>query len=440
MVVLAAAAVTGVLLVGGLLLGESLRTALVGNAVQTGRLRARDLSALAEQGSLPHPIAIAGDDEALVQVVGPSRRVLAASENIEEEPALGLPSVPPGREQVWTVNGLPVDKGDFRVVARGTRTPMGPATVYVAVPLEDILDTVSAALTLGFLGLPLFVLALSAVMWVVVGRTLRPVEAIRREVDEIGERHLARRVPEPPRLDEIGRLARTMNAMLDRLELSAQRQRRFVGDAAHELRSPIASLRAQLETAREARSGVDWRQVSGELLDETLRVQRLTEQLLLLAHADDDPGARRAAVDLDDLVDEVVARAREQAPTGLVIDTAAVEPAQVLGDAHQLEQVVRNLVDNAARHARGLVTLTLARDDGAAVLIVDDDGPGIPEQRREEVFQRFTRLDDARGRDAGGAGLGLAIVRDVVAAHGGTVTVSTAPAGGARFSVRLPNI
>ncbi len=440
MVVLAAAAVTGVLLVGGLLLGEGLRAVFAGNAVEAGRLRARDLSALAAQERLPHPIAIAGNDEALVQVVGPSGQVLAASENIEDEPALSLPAVPPGEEQVWAVSRLPVDDDDFRVVARGTRAPGGPATVYVAVPLEEVHETVAAVFTLGLVGLPLFVLALSAVMWVAVGRTLHPVEAIRREVDEIGERRLSARVPEPLRLDEIGRLARTMNAMLERLERSAQRQRRFVADAAHELRSPIASLRAQLETARESRRGVDWRQVSGELLDETLRIQRLTEQLLLLARADDDPGARWTAVDLDDLVDEVVARSRVQVRAGLVIDTSAVAPAQVPGNAFQLEQLVRNLVDNAGRHARGLIRLTVSGEDGTAVLIVDDDGPGIPEQRREQVFQRFARLDDARDRDAGGAGLGLAIVREVAAAHGGTVTLSTAPEGGARFLVRLPRV
>jgi signal transduction histidine kinase len=437
MVALTAGAVTAVLLVGGLLLSYGLRTVLIHDAVEAIQMRVRDLSLLAAQGHLPQPIPVVGNDGNVVQVVDRTRKVLAASTSIDGMPALDLPAVPPGHERVLKVDRLPINEtGSFRVVAAGTLTPTGPATVYAAVPLEDIDDTVAAAATLGLAGLPLFVLALSAAMWVVVGRTLRPVDMIRREVDEIGEHHLARRVPEPPRSDEIGRLARTMNAMLDRLERSAERQRQFIGDAAHELRSPITSLRAQLETARDARRPVDWHEISGELLDETLRMQRLADQLLLLARTDTDVATRRASVDLDDLVDEVV-RARPTS-NGLVIDTSAVEPAQVHGDALQLKQVIRNLVDNAGRHARSLVTLSLARDKGEAVLLVDDDGPGIPEQRREEIFQRFTRLDDARDCDAGGAGLGLAIVRDVVAAHGGTVTVSTAPSGGARFSVRLP--
>jgi signal transduction histidine kinase len=274
-------------------------------------------------------------------------------------------------------------------------------------------------------------------MWTVIGRTLAPVETIRREADAITGRDLDRRVFEPAQEDEIGRLARTVNAMLARLQDSAERQRRFVADTAHELRSPIASLRTQLETARDSRRPVDWENVSADLLDETVRMQRLAEQLLLLARADSGILRRtRLAVDLDDVVDTVVSHLADHRPVR--VDCHAVEPVQVTGDSMLLEQLVRNLLDNAVSHAAREVHVSLSHSDGVAVLTVDDDGPGVPPDRRHEVFERFTRLDIARDRDHGGAGLGLAIVADIARAHEGQVDVGDAPLGGARFRVRLP--
>ncbi|TDO44394.1 signal transduction histidine kinase [Kribbella sp. VKM Ac-2527] len=449
MMLIAAAATAVVLMVGGAALAVTLRTVMIDEAMDASRLRARDLGALAAGNALPDfaPIGHEGD---LVQVVGTDGRILVSSANIAGKPALELPRQPPGSTREISVDSLPVgDPGPYRIVAHGIGTPSGPATVYVAVSVEEIDETVTLVGQVFLAAIPIFVLLLSVAMWTVLGRTLAPVETIRREAAAITGRRLDRRVSEPPQYDEIGRLARTVNAMLARLQDSAERQRRFVADTAHELRSPIASLRTQLETARASHRPVDWDEISADLLDETVRMQQLEEQLLLLARADAGTlGRTRTTVDLDDVVDTVVAGARgridaggsERSPTGspVRVDRHDVEPVQVTGDALLLEQLVRNLVDNAVAHATREVRIGLSIDGDEAVLTVDDDGPGVPVERRQEIFERFTRLDGARDRDHGGAGLGLAIVADIVKAHDGVVEVGDAPLGGARFRVRLP--
>jgi signal transduction histidine kinase len=281
----------------------------------------------------------------------------------------------------------------------------------------------------------LLVVVLATVTWLAIGRSLAPVEGIRARAEAITGQNLDRRVPVPDQLDEIGRLARTVNQMLGRLERSAARQRRFVADAAHELRSPIASLRVQLETARDTEETAGR---EGDMLYETTRMEGLVDQLVVLARADADTSwLRLETVDLDDLIDSAVTSLAPR--DGLVIDTNAVEPVQLCGDARMLEQVVRNLVHNALGHARGTVRVsTSAAGDDLAVLIVDDDGPGVPEDRRDDIFERFVRLDASRDRDHGGVGLGLAIVAEIVRAHGGRVHVGDSPSGGARFVVELP--
>jgi signal transduction histidine kinase len=437
MVLIAAGAIAVVLAVSSAVLILALRAVLIDASVETSQVRARDIAALAASHALPQSITTVDDSE-VIQVVGKEGNVLAASMEISGRPALELPGQPPGRTRVYAMSQLPIGDSDpYRVVAHGVETPSGPVTVYVAVAVEEIEETVAASVRLGLAALPILVVLLSGAMWVVIGRTLAPVETIRHEADAITGRHLDRRVSEPAQHDEVGRLARTVNAMLARLQDSAERQRRFVADAAHELRSPIASLRAQLETARQSRRPVDWNAVTDDLLDETIRMQRLAEQLLLLARGDAGTlDARRVAVDLDDLVDTVVGRLAVDRPVH--VDRKAVEPAQVTGDPLLLEQVVRNLLDNAVRHAEREVRVALSHVESHALLTVDDDGAGIPADRRQEAFERFARLDGARDRDHGGAGLGLAIVADIVWAHGGHVDVGDAPLGGARFLVALP--
>jgi signal transduction histidine kinase len=223
--------------------------------------------------------------------------------------------------------------------------------------------------------------------------------------------------------------------MLERLERNAVRQRRFVDDAAHELRSPIASLRVQLETARDRAEGGP---KEAALLHETARMERLVDQMLLLARADaDTPWFRASAVDLDDVVDSAVDSSSGESE--VTIDTSEVEAVQVMGDADLLEQMVRNLVQNGLRFAREVVRVSVGvTEDRTAVVTVEDDGPGIPADRREEIFDPFVRLDGSRDREHGGVGLGLAIVSEIVRAHLGTIEVMDSSLGGARFVVELP--
>jgi signal transduction histidine kinase len=228
-----------------------------------------------------------------------------------------------------------------------------------------------------------------------------------------------------------------MNRMLERLERGQERQRRFVSDASHELRSPVASIRQHAELALAHPANVSTGDLARTVLDEDLRVQRLVEDLLLLARMDERTAeARPQEVDLDDVVFQEVERVRQV--DGTTIDASGVSAGRVLGDGRRLTRLVGNLLENAARHARSAIGVALVEDGDQVVLQVDDDGPGVPPEHRQRVFERFVRLDEARDRDAGGAGLGLAIVAEVAALHGGEARALDSPLGGARFEVRLP--
>lgn len=439
MVLLGTATAAVILIGGGLLLGQALREALIGNIRQATVQRAHDVGALVRQGTVPDPIQVSGDDEALVQVVGAGGDVIAASVNVGDDPALPLPRPGVGRTAVTRVPSLPVDDdpGGFLVATTTVVGDRGPTTIHAAASLDDVTEAIVAAGRAALVVLPLLVLALAGVLWRLVGRTLAPVAAITAEADEISARALHRRVSEPARADEIGRLARTLNGMLGRLDAAARRQRRFVADASHELRAPITNLRARLETARERGDAIDWERFGDDLLTQVVRLQHLAEQLLLLERLDRDGFAPRTrAVDLDDLVDRVAAAHGGDRS----IDVSGIRPVQVRGDPTLLEHAVANLLDNAVRHARSIVRVGTAVVDGHAAVVVEDDGPGIPRDHRADMLRPFTRLDDARDRTAGGAGLGLAITHDVAVAHGGTVELGDSPLGGAALRILLPYV
>jgi signal transduction histidine kinase len=319
---------------------------------------------------------------------------------------------------------------DALIVAYGASVKGRDVVVYAAQPLDEVHDAVETVFRLTVVGIPLLVLITGAVTYLAAGRALRPVEAIRARVAATTD-DLSVRVPVPPAHDEVGRLAETMNAMLARLQAAQAAQRRFVADASHELRSPLATIATGLELLSRGNAGPD---AVEALRGETARLGRLVDALLLLARADERGlTPRREDVDLDE-----VAQAEQRRPSvGIALRVDAV-PVRVVGDRARLAQVVRNLVDNACRHARSAVVVTVRRDGAHAAVDVADDGPGVPAAERTRVFQRFVRLDDARARADGGAGLGLAIVAEVVAAHGGTVDVVDGPLGGALFRVRLP--
>jgi len=308
--------------------------------------------------------------------------------------------------------------------------------VTVAASLEEVEDSTAALVPLLLFGVPLILLVVGATTWMVATRALAPVERIRQEVEQITGDRLERRVPEPRSRDEIHRLALTMNQMLGRLENARDRQRQFVADASHELRSPLASIRQTAEVSRAHPGALPEAELADVVLEESARMQRLVEQLLLLTRADEGAIVRtRRDVDVDDLA---LTEARRVRRTGLEVDTSGVTAGRVRGDPGALAQVVRNLVDNAARHAEAAVAVAVHSSANGVGLSIDDDGPGIPVEERQRIFERFVRLDEGRSRDAGGSGLGLAIVAEIVAAHGGSVAVSTSQLGGARFVVRLP--
>jgi signal transduction histidine kinase len=318
---------------------------------------------------------------------------------------------------------IPIELRWERVV-----TDTGEFTIATASPLEEVTRSLDAVRRSLWFGLPLVVVLMGTVAWFVTGRALHPVEAMRLEAEAITHTTLHRRVPEPASADEVGRLARTLNAMLDRLEGAADAQRRFVADASHELRTPVATLRTELEVAQRAGDEASLRRAVEGALGEEQRLEALLADLLLLASVDDAPAAGGEAVDL-------VALATAEAERPRRVPITVTGSGTVPGRRRQLEQVVRNLLDNAARHAAAAVSVAV---DGGH-LVVDDDGPGVAPADRRRIFERFTRLDEGRARDDGGAGLGLSIVEAVVRAHGGTVEVADAPElGGARVAVQLP--
>jgi len=323
-------------------------------------------------------------------------------------------------------------------------------TLTVARSMEHVDDTVSATTVLLVVAVPLMVVLVGLVVWVVTGRALRPVERLRRQVDRIEASDLSRRVD--PGDDELGALAATMNRMLSRLEQSQAVQRRFVSDASHELRSPLATMRQYAELAVAHPETVPTGELGEVVIAEGERMQDLVEGLLLLARLDEGQRPPTAPVDLDDLVLREADRLRRtgghpgERSTAVEVDTSGVGPGRVEGNDWLLARVVRNLVDNAARHAEGRITLRVRSESterGQRVqFTVADDGAGVPSEDRERIFDRFTRLDEGRARDVGGSGLGLAIVCDVVEAHGGTVSVAAGDGKGeftgAVFTVDLP--
>jgi signal transduction histidine kinase len=419
----------------------SLRSNLLGEAGTQAERSARAVASELAAGT-PYDKLTLDDDDRPVQVVDEAGRLVAASEDLERISGTGVAAVTPrpdaagrgddedddsGEElepgeigELTTVGDgsatIDGDPADYRFVEVPVQTPdRGTLTVYAGAPLSAEHGAVRTALTVMLIGFPLLLAVVAVVTWLVTRRALRPVEGIRREMAEITRSEdLARRVPVPDTHDEVARLALTTNETLAALETSVERQRRFVADASHELRSPIASLRTQLEVGAAHPELLD---LDGAVED-TVRLQRLAADLLLLARLDAGERPADARVDL-------AALAREEA-------------VAVAGSRGQLERVLANLLDNAQRHARSVVEVSVRREGAWAVVGVADDGEGVPVAERERIFERFVRLDAARSRDDGGAGLGLAIARDVAVRHGGTLTVRDAPAGGALFELRLP--
>ena len=425
------------LLAGAALLLVLQRSALADGLETTAEQRAESLATQIEESGLPESLGESDPDDEdddpediVIVIRDSSGAAVLASQPIAKD-------LPRDSAESFDLRGA---DHDYLVTSEDADSSSGEYVVTVGVSREDVDESTSALLPLLAVGVPIVLLVVGATTWIVVGRALAPVERIRREVDQIGGAQLGRRVPLPAARDEIHRLATTMNAMLDRLEASRDRQRRFVSDASHELRSPLASLRQTAEVSIAHPGALPEGELADAVMEEGLRMQRLVDQLLLLTRADEGQSpAARQEVDLDDLALTEVQRLRPLvAPRGVEVTGSAIGAARVNGDQVALAQVLRNLVDNAARHARSRIELSVSTEAGMARVSVDDDGSGVPEQERERIFERFVRLDEARARDDGGSGLGLAIVREIAVAHGGGASVEASPLGGARFVVWLP--
>ena len=445
------------LLAGGVLLVTALRSAFVASLDDAARQQAVQVGQLIDTGRLPDPVPVVGGT-AVVQVLDAQGRVRSSSAGGDRLVAL-LEPAELARVRAGEASVLPAHRLGGAAALRVVGVPAGPASdpqmVLVAVPLGQLEDSVRTLLLAVAVGAPLLLAVLAAVTWAVVGSALRPVDTLRRAAAEITGAGVARRLPVPAAEDEVRRLALTLNDMLARLDAAGTRQRVFVADAAHELRSPLASLRTQLEVAQRHPQAVGWRDVADEVLVDANRMARLVDDLLLLARLDEDR-LTLVKTDLVALADGVVAHLGCARVPVCRSDDPGLGTVPVVGDAAALSRVVANLVENAVRHAATRVTVTVAGptppgptppgptppgarggEPGWAVLTVSDDGPGIAAADRERVFERFARLDAARSRDEGGSGLGLAIVRGVVQRHGGTVWLTDAEPG-LRAVIRVP--
>lgn len=385
---------------------------------------------------LPDPIPMpVGPGVPRVQVLDSRGSVVTGDPSSASQPAMYRLPAGPSRQQV-TIGSLPLMGGSSATVyAVRVKTPGGPETVVAAMPLTGVAARVTEATGATAESGAGALIVVGVVAWLTAGRVLRPVERMRTRAAAITvSADPSGRLPESG-TDELGKLAGTLNAMLASLELSAERQRRFVADAAHELRTPLAGLTAALEIA-EQHPGISRDTLVGELLAGHRRLSRTLNDLLVLAALDGRAHDAMLPVDLAGVVTDC---SRRSAPAGMSLRVGILERAVVFGSEPQLSRMAGNLVDNALRYARSKVELSITASPGWARISVTDDGPGIPEADRDRVWDRFVRLDDDRSRASGGSGLGLAIVREIAVAHGGEASVGNAsPGPGAEFVIRLP--
>jgi len=426
-------------IVGGLLLLYQLQArsvrATIDNQLKT---YATVLAQSSPDGTWPIPLPASSlDGSAEAQVITTGGQVLAATRKLAGLPAIY--QLPAGATSpVRQVAAEGVVPTDIRVVAQRF-TVAGQQVTIITGAGTALLETVDTEfLRLLLLGLPLILLLSAFAVWIVVGRSLGPVDRIRNAVEAITADDLSRRVPEPQTADEIGQLARTMNAILGRLDDSARTQRRFVADASHELRSPLAAIRTTLEVGLAHPETAPWPTIAHRAAQQSQRLEALIQQLLVLARTDDHtPSAHHDCVDVDvgTLLDRLH---HDLSPTRPQLTVHPGDHGVVTGDPDGLARMLRNIVDNALRHARHSVQIHTTTTRATITITIDDDGPGVPTVDRDRIFDRFVRLDDSRERGTGGSGLGLAITHQIADAHHATITVSDSPHGGARFTVQLP--
>lgn len=429
---IATAVVAVVLVLAGVSLVTVQRALLTDSLDEALTQRADDIVALLAGEELPAEFS-QGAREGFAQLVGGDGAVLVATPNLRGFPPVDIVTEPGEMVTMQTVEGLEVDDDRFRVLSRVLE---GIGVLHVGTTYDVVSESAGTLISALAVTIPVVMAAIAALVWWLVGRTLEPVEDIRSEVAEIGSTDLHRRVPGTGSGDEIDRLSGTMNAMLSRLEESITRQQRFVADASHEMRNPLTRMRSALEVELATATIHDREMVQG-VLEEVIGLQHMVEDMLFMARADAGHGQLKfKKVDLDDVVLREARRIRNH--ERVEVDLSKVSAAHVYGDSGQLGRAIRNLLANAERHAASRIRLTLTEEDGEAVLTVADDGPGIPPEHGELIFERFTRLDESRNADSGGTGLGLPIAREVASIHGGSLDLVAGDGLGATFRMTVP--
>jgi two-component system, OmpR family, sensor kinase len=436
-------AMAAVMLATGVFLTLRLRAELE-NAVDAGlRSRAETLLAALDPAdpSLGPVNPLAEEDEAFTQLLATNGTVVESSPILEGRRLLPPTTVRDLSGPAFLERTVPT--AEEPVPARLLALPAGGGlVVVVASSLEEQREAVAALVGLLAVGGPVALALATGVVWLLTGWAFRPVERMSTEAEAVSMSEPDRRLTVPTTRDEVADLAGSLNRMLDRLEEALDRERRFVDDASHELRTPVAALKAELELAMSrSRRKEELESAVRRAAADSEALARLTEDLLVLARADRGRlPVRPAAVDLDEVIDEVErALSHRASEAGVTVErhVDAAPPARV--DPLRLRQALSNLLDNAVRHTPpgGRVRLTASRVDGAVVLEVADTGPGFPAETLAHPFEPFARASTVRGRE-GGAGLGMAIVRAVVEAHGGSVTLDNPDDGGARVRIRFP--
>jgi len=444
-----------------LLLFNVLRVSLTRSVDDTARQGAAGVVALIDANRLPTPVPVAPD--VTIQVLDSAGQITDVSPDSDRLVPLLTPAhaAAIARNGEATLLNGPAYGMPSLIRVTAVRAADG-SLVIAAVPYSSVSSSLSVVAKALVFGTPVVFVLFTGAIWLAVGSTLRPIDLLRRGAARVTGTAVPSDLPVPEARDEVRSLALTLNDMLDRLAAAQQRQRALVSDTAHELRSPIASIRAQLEVALDHPEGQDWESTARDVHADVLRLAGLAEDLLLLARLDERAGAvgqpdrATGMVDLSELSESVVARyagarvpvvfaGRGEARPAASSGPDAVAPYLVSGDRNAIDRLLVNLIDNAVRYAKSQVTITTRHEDAWGVLTVTDDGPGIPDADLERAFDRFARLDDARsreGEEGGGAGLGLAIVRATAQAYGGTAHLEpgdpAASPPGLRAVVRLP--
>ncbi len=443
--VIATAVVGSVLALAGALLIVATRSALYQSVETTATARAADVASQLETGTAFTQVPLVGAIS--VQIITAGTVVSSTSDIEGQRPfvdvtldsgttkTIRIPALDAADNQGET--GEDGDEGPFLVAATGVLIDGQPSLVLAAASLAAVDNATRTLIPLLALGIPAITLLVALIVSRLTRRAFRPVDDMARQADTISYSDLHRRVPEPKPDDEIRRLAVVLNRMLNRLDTSAVRQRQFTADASHELKSPVATLLTMAEVAEANPQGFAVEELAADVAGQARRLTALVDDLLTLAQSDEH--GLRLHQEWFNIVDVVTGELAVKAATGINVDTDHVEPVRGYGDRRRIAQVVRNLLDNATHHAATTIRVETSAV-GDATIRIADDGPGIPPADRERIFDRFVRLDEDRSRRSGGTGLGLAVVRSIIDAHHGTITIGDdGQLGGTLITVTLPS-